>query len=308
MFFFGPAIGKFYDNHGPRYLLLAGAFLEVFGLMMTSLASAYYQFRLAQGLCSSIGASMVFYAGMSPITTWFFEKRAFAFGIMAAGSSLGGVIFPITVQRLIVSVGFGWSMRCAAFLVLFMLAIANVTVTSRMPPSPTPLDLMEFVVPFKELPFDLTCLGSFLFFLGMFLPINYIIVEAQHFGMSDGLAQYLVPILNAASLFGRTIPGFLADKIGRFNMMVIMTFFTGMPRPAPRFLLSMTFADHQKSQASWSSPSGSLRQPMRPSSSSPPSSASAAAPSSPSPHHSLPKFLTCARSVCAQGPFSPSFR
>lgn len=43
MFFFGPIIGKLYDNYGPRYLLLVGTFLEVFGLMMTSLATEYYQ-------------------------------------------------------------------------------------------------------------------------------------------------------------------------------------------------------------------------------------------------------------------------
>lgn len=40
--------------------------------------------------------------------------------------------------------------------------------------------------------------------------------------MRPSLAQYLVSILNAASLFGRTIPGFAADKIGRFNMLMIM--------------------------------------------------------------------------------------
>ena len=50
--------------------------------------------------------------------------------------------------------------------------------------------------------------------------------------MSRNLAQYMVPILNAVSFFGRTIPGFLADKIGRFNMMVIMCGFTGaLPTP-----------------------------------------------------------------------------
>jgi hypothetical protein len=95
MFAGGPVIGKLYDNYGPRWLLLGGTFLHVFGLMMTSLASQYYQFILAQGICSPIGASMIFYPAMSTITTWFFEKRAFAFGIIAAGSSLGGVVFPI---------------------------------------------------------------------------------------------------------------------------------------------------------------------------------------------------------------------
>ena len=42
-------------------------------------------------MCSSIGASMLFYPAMSSIGTWFFKRRAFAFGVMAAGSSLGGV-------------------------------------------------------------------------------------------------------------------------------------------------------------------------------------------------------------------------
>lgn len=49
MFFFGPVIGKLYDNYGPRYLLLVGSFLEVFGIMMMSLCKEYYQFILAQG-------------------------------------------------------------------------------------------------------------------------------------------------------------------------------------------------------------------------------------------------------------------
>lgn len=118
MFFFGPLIGKIYDSYGPRWLLLSGSVLEVFALMMTSLSSEYYQcvdpyqngievlltvytalrFVLAQGVASSIGASMIFYPAMSTITTWFFKKRAFAFGIIAGGSSLGGVILPIMVS------------------------------------------------------------------------------------------------------------------------------------------------------------------------------------------------------------------
>ncbi|KAK3074516.1 hypothetical protein LTR53_002998 [Teratosphaeriaceae sp. CCFEE 6253] len=228
MFTGGPIIGKLYDNYGPRHLLLVGTFLHVFGLMMASLATEYYQFLLAQGVCSPIGASMIFYPAMSTLTTWFFAKRGAAFGIIASGSSLGGVIFPIMVQRLIVEVGFPWAMRISAFLILALMVVANLTVKSRVPPFKKPWQIREFVVPLKELPFSLVTLGSFLFFMGMFLPINYIIVEALHYGMRPSLAQYLVSILNAASLFGRTIPGFLADKIGRYNMMTIMCFFTSI--------------------------------------------------------------------------------
>ena len=37
MFAGGPICGKIFDNYGPRWLLLIGAFLNVFGIMMTSL-------------------------------------------------------------------------------------------------------------------------------------------------------------------------------------------------------------------------------------------------------------------------------
>ena len=37
MFSGGPIWGKVYDNYGPRYLLLAGTFFNVFGLMMVSI-------------------------------------------------------------------------------------------------------------------------------------------------------------------------------------------------------------------------------------------------------------------------------
>lgn len=123
-------------------------------------------------MCSPIGVCMIFFPALGTITTWFFRKRAFAFGIVAAGSSLGGVILPIMVQRLIDEVGFAWSMRITAFLILFLMIIANLTITSRMPPQNKPFKIMAFVEPLKEIPFDLVAFGSFLFFLGMFIPVS----------------------------------------------------------------------------------------------------------------------------------------
>ncbi|KAI4109174.1 MAG: hypothetical protein L6R37_000605 [Teloschistes peruensis] len=224
MFAGGPIWGKLYDNHGPRYLLLAGTIFHVFGLMMASLAHEYYQYLLAQGVCSPIGASMIFYPAMSSTGTWFFKRRALAFGIMASGSSLGGVILPIMVDHVIARSGFPWAMRSVAFLLLGLMVYANLTVRSRLPPSPKPWSLMEFVRPLQELPYLLVVMASFLFFFGMFLPFTFVILSAQHDGMSTRLAFYLIPILNAVSIFGRTLPGYVADKFGRFNTMIATSF------------------------------------------------------------------------------------
>lgn len=177
MFFGGPIFGKIFDNYGPRYLLLGGSFFHVFGLMMTSLSTQYYQFLLAQGVCSSLGASAVFYAAMSSIGTWFYKKRATAFGIMASGSSLGGVVIPIMVSKLIPKIGFPWTMRAAAFMLLGMLIIANFTVKSRLAPRPRKWEVMEYIRPLTEPAFALLCIASFMFFFGTFLPFNFIILQ-----------------------------------------------------------------------------------------------------------------------------------
>ncbi|MCJ1471509.1 hypothetical protein MMC13_000149 [Lambiella insularis] len=228
MFVGGPFLGKLYDNYGPRYLLLIGSFLHVFGLMMTSISTQYWHFILAQGICSPIGASAIFYPAMSSLSTWFFRRRALAFGVMASGSSLGGVIFPILVQRLIPEIGFPWTMRVAAFIILGLLVIANLTMKSRLPPNPTPFEFMAFVRPLHEPAFALMCLGAFFVFLGLFLPIDFVQLHGLAIGMSANLASYLIPILNAASIFGRTIPGYLGDRFGRFNVLVIVNFFSAI--------------------------------------------------------------------------------
>jgi MFS family permease len=198
MFFAAPIFGTLFDSYGPRWILFGGTLLHVFGLMMASLSTEYYQFILAQGICSPLGASAIFNACVNSVSTWFGKRRAFALGIMASGSSLGGVIFPIMVTHLIPEVGFPWAMRICAFLILFMLGISNLTLKSRLPPSKRPVSLVNFVRPLKEIKFVLTVAGSFCFFWGMFLPFTFVITQAQRYGMSQNLSQYLIPILNAA--------------------------------------------------------------------------------------------------------------
>ena len=178
MFFGGPIFGKVFDSYGPRYLLLVGSVLHVFGLMMASLSTQYYQFLLAQGVCSALGASAVFFAAMSSTQTWFYRNRATAFGVMASGSSLGGVLYPIMVSELIPKIGFPWTMRAAAFLILGLLVIANCTVKSRLTPHPRKLVIMEFIRPLKEPAFALICVASFMFFFGTFLPFNFVILQS----------------------------------------------------------------------------------------------------------------------------------
>lgn len=186
-----------YDKYGPRWLIIGGTFLHVFGLMMTSISHDYYQILLSQGVCSAIGVSAIFQPALNSIATWFTTKRGAAYGLLATGSSLGGVIFPIMVSRLIDEVGFGWSMRISAFLILALLIVAILTVKTHNPPKFQPITVKRMVTPFTEFQFFCLAMGLLLFTFGLYTPINYISVEAAAAGMDPNLVLYLIPILNA---------------------------------------------------------------------------------------------------------------
>lgn len=205
-------------------MIFVGTFFHVFGLMMASLSTTYYQLILSQGICSPIGICMLFSPATNCAISWFLKKRAFAVGIVAAGSGLGGIIMPIMVNKLIPEVGFGWAMRIVAFLQFALLIIANLTVRSRIPPRPQPLSAKKFFSPLTEKKFVLLIAASFFYYLGLFLPINYIQLQAIQYGMRLSLAIYIIPILNVGSIVGRVLPTFIADKLGRFNTNVVMAF------------------------------------------------------------------------------------
>ncbi|TDZ14528.1 MFS transporter asaE [Colletotrichum orbiculare MAFF 240422] len=228
MTFGGALFGRLYDSYGPKYLLYGGTVVYVFGLMMTSLSTKYYQFILAQSLVSSIGSSAAFNASMASVTSWFFRRRGAALGIMVSGSSLGGVILPIMMTKMIQQVGFPWAIRAVAFMFLFLLGISCLTITSRLPPRPRPFVFKEYVDGLREPTMGITVVALFLFFWGMFLPFNFVILQARAQGMDENLVTYLLPIMNAVSILGRIIPGFLADKLGRYNVMIIITFISAV--------------------------------------------------------------------------------
>ncbi|KAL4820665.1 major facilitator superfamily domain-containing protein [Aspergillus spinulosporus] len=225
MFFGGPFVGVLFDNFGPHLILLTGSFLHIFGLMMISISSKYYQILLAQGICSPIGTSALFHISINCVNTWFRRRRALALGITASGSGFGGIIFPIMLTRITQQLDFDWAIRVCAFTSLFLLIISNLTIFSRLQhqrckPLCHPKD---FIRPLREIPFVLTSAGTFFLYWGLFLPFAFIPTQAQRYGMSPYLASYLLAILNAGSIPGRILPPYIADYLGRFNLMILTT-------------------------------------------------------------------------------------
>lgn len=154
------------------------------------------------------------------VSQYFDKKRAAALGIVVSGSSIGGIVMPIILSRMLnsTSLGFGWTVRIIGFIMIPFMGFASVAVKPRVPPRTTNFWVSEA---FKNLKFNLLIASMFFLFMGMFTPLFFIPVYAVSIGMSATLAGYLLAILNAASTFGRVIPGVLADKYGRLNIYAL---------------------------------------------------------------------------------------
>ena len=88
--------------------------------------------------------------------------------------------------------------------------------------------LFDFKV-LHKLQFDLFSIGTFFGFMGMYIPFYYVTSFSVSRGIVDAnLGFYLLTILNAASVFGRIIPNFFADRTGALNIMTPWLFFLGI--------------------------------------------------------------------------------
>ncbi|KAI5356988.1 putative major facilitator superfamily, MFS transporter superfamily [Septoria linicola] len=222
----GSLTGPIYDAGYARALVLTGTFLVVLGQMMLSLSTTYYQVFLSQSICIGLGTGCLFIPCVAVLSTYFSTKIATAVGLAAAGSSIGGVIYPIVFYRLQPVIGFGWATRVLGFIELATLGVSCAVFRIRVLPAGRRkfLDLAAW----KEIPYTFFVLGTFVGFLGLYTPFFYIQSYALEIGASPDLAFYLLAILNAASTAGRILPNIVADKLGLFNVVIPCTLLTGI--------------------------------------------------------------------------------
>jgi len=127
------------------------------------------------------------------------------------------------VQRLFPAVGFAWATRILGFILVFLLAIANMLVRSRLPRKP--MASLRSVSPnfrlFKDIPFFLVALGIFLMEWGIFVPLTYLSSYTTSHGQTSAFGFQIIAMLNGGSFLGRFIAGLVADMIGRVNTLIL---------------------------------------------------------------------------------------
>ncbi|KAH3903946.1 MFS transporter [Parastagonospora nodorum] len=243
-----PICGVLVDKFGPKVLLIAGSVGVLVAIFMISLCSQYYQVFLAHGVLLGISMGFVTWPPMAVVSRNLPHHRGLALGVVTGGSSVGGIVWSIMIEQLLNkrNFGFPWTVRVVGFTMLPLLVFACSTITeppkqletqprpgleptaesSPASPSLKPKDASRLLI--RSPVFISLCVGFGLAFLGLFSPFFYIPSYAASHGASAQTSFYMISIMNAATLFGRVIPGAVADRVGHYNVMVFLLLFSGI--------------------------------------------------------------------------------
>ncbi|KAH3660001.1 hypothetical protein OGAPHI_007206 [Ogataea philodendri] len=235
--------GVLFDEFGSRIPIMTGTVLLFVGLFATGECESVASFVLVFGLIAGTGLGFL----MSPlggvVSHYFMKKRARAFAIATLGGSVGGIIYPLILNKLYISVGFKWTMRILAFICTGLLLASFTLSKERLrPESPfadpdlspgkkTKLVLKNIYlmsrrsIDFKALkdPKFLFCtLGGAFIEVSLVCSLTYYASFIVFIGFSETQGNTMLTIVNAVGILGRFIPGVIADKVGPFNVMIFM--------------------------------------------------------------------------------------
>lgn len=156
-----------------------------------------------------------------------------------------------SIPTLVDRIGFAETIRATAFLYLALLTFALATVKSKLVHKPKPFRCLDVVTPLKNGYLIKLSVAAFFFFLGVFLPYNFLVEEGVDSGMSESQAARLLVVLSATrrvlmryysdplpslgyrlltctSVIGRIVPAWAGDRLGRFNVTIFFTLLSAL--------------------------------------------------------------------------------
>ena len=235
-----PVEGWLVDKYGPRPVIAGGAVLAAAGWIINSIATTIPELYAA-AVISGLGAGCVYGTCVGNALKWFPDKRGLAAGITAAGFGAGAALTVIPIANMIQSSGYQQTFLFFGILqgiVIFVIALFMIR-----PTPPTGVVAKPRIVTTKvdyttaqmvKTPvFWLTYLLFVAVAAGGLLATAQIGPIAKDYGLGKLPINFLglvtLPLLtltlsidNLANGLTRPLCGFISDRLGRENTMLIV--------------------------------------------------------------------------------------
>ncbi|KAI0327335.1 MFS general substrate transporter [Cubamyces sp. BRFM 1775] len=233
--------GKLADRYGYKPFLAAGGALWTLSMLLCVFATQLWHFFVIMGLIQGLANALVYPLIVALPAQWFLRYRALATGMVVAGSSLGGAVSSLVFRELLTNFGLKKSFGIYTAIDGSLLFVAWFMISERRKPSERKKIVWIDRSFFSDPVFWSLGLCFFFTVFGYLSPIFFLPTFASQKlpHLSDLLAALPVTMLNFSAAAGRTLIGFLADRIGPVNSLWAMIMLSGLTQ-----LLVWTFVSN----------------------------------------------------------------
>lgn len=229
----GVVAGPIFDIYGAKVLLIVSNLLMFAGLMGSASSKQLWQFILSfisLGIGNGIGLTPI----VSAPNHWFLRKRGLITGIVTAGGSFGGLVFPMLLRHTFDKLGYVSSLRILAAICFGCMTISLVLIKTRFTRPRESLSIKDitwskfiklckdFLNRHNDSRFIFVILGSFCTELAQVELVTYFVSFFIAQGIPISTCYILLTVWNGLSIAGRIIPGYASDSLGKFNVNILM--------------------------------------------------------------------------------------
>jgi predicted MFS family arabinose efflux permease len=151
---------------------------------------------------------------------WFDANRGLATGLACTAGGLSGVFFSLIILYVAPVLGFAWAMRIIGMISAVLCTLACLLLKTRLPANTEAGMAVDFGA-LRDGRYALRMAAIWLVEFAAFIPYVYLVSYGLHAGVGRDVSYQLCIFLNVGAIPGRALPGILADRLGRFNIMIV---------------------------------------------------------------------------------------
>ena len=227
--------GLFNDRFNPKWIIFVGGIFFGLGMMLSSIATSAGFLCFGYSLFCGMGSGLSYSSTVNTAVSFFPDKRGLIGGICTATYGFSSVITPLIANRLINTVGIIKTFRILG-VAYWILICGSAMFLTKCPADYVPAGwnppLVNNRVNAKKdyTTKEMVCTSDFyimflLLLCGAFAGSMAISQAAQiaqtMVGMTASAAAVVVSVLAMFNAAGRVLSGFVSDKIGRGNTLLI---------------------------------------------------------------------------------------
>ncbi|KAK3825123.1 MAG: major facilitator superfamily domain-containing protein [Benniella sp.] len=215
------------SRFGLRPIIASGILISGSGMILASFAKTVPELYLTQGLLYGFGAGMALFTSVAIPVQWFDKKRGLASGITVAGSGIGGATLASLNRYLISKAGYKWALRTMGISSITIVCSILFCIRTRIPPRTRGGPLLD-VAMFKDRGFTIMYLMGMLVTFGYLIPVFLLPNFVVDLGMKPEVGSSLVSAFAGVNAISRILLGFVADRYGPLNVLILSSVFSGL--------------------------------------------------------------------------------